>query len=217
MEITAANFFRQKYIVPIPFLVGILLFLLPFVEIKCNGQPFAENTGLGLAIGTNYKVSGEMQSLTNPFGEKKNNHEINDSRNRGKMYPVALIALILGIVGLAVSFTNTPARLTALIGLIAAILLIVLLIQIKSDVRDDSKSSSGAADDIGNNVVVTAEFTAWYFLSVLSFLAAAVFSYLKGESFVNKQPPVNAPQVPINNPGVQSEFPTSPEESEMER
>ena len=50
------------------FLVGVLLFLLPFVEIKCNGQTFATNTGIGLAFGIDYKTTAQTKSLDNPFG-----------------------------------------------------------------------------------------------------------------------------------------------------
>ena len=42
---------RKFSLTSISFLVGILLFLLPFVEIKCNDQTLATNTGIGLAVG----------------------------------------------------------------------------------------------------------------------------------------------------------------------
>ncbi len=46
--------------------------------------------------------------------------------------------------------------------------------------------------------------------------ATAIFLWWKKEQENEEKPPKNAPQVPINNPGEQSEFTSSPEESEME-
>ena len=45
--------------------------------------------------------------------------------------------------------------------------------------------------------------------------AAAIFLWWKKESEKEEMPPKNAPQVPINNPGDQSEFTTSASESEI--
>ncbi len=39
----------------IAFLLAILLFLLPFAEIRCNGTAVANNTGLGIATGQEWK------------------------------------------------------------------------------------------------------------------------------------------------------------------
>jgi len=44
------------------FLVGTLLFLLPFVNIKCKGETLISNNGVGLAFGLNYKTSKEVES-----------------------------------------------------------------------------------------------------------------------------------------------------------
>ena len=37
------------------FLLAIVLFLLPFAEIRCNGAAVANNTGLGIATGAEWK------------------------------------------------------------------------------------------------------------------------------------------------------------------
>jgi hypothetical protein len=200
----------------IAFLVAVLLFLLPFVDIKCNGRSLATNTGIGLALGTDYKTTGDLKSLENGFGggtqdvEKEKGKE----KENSKMYVVALAALLLGILGVAVSFMNARSgKATMVMGILAAIGLIVLMIQIKSDIK--SQQGTDQTDGFGS-VKVTAEFTTWYFLSLISFLAAAFFSYRSGQTAVVHPPvPANAPQLPIKNPGEQSEFPTSPSESEI--
>jgi hypothetical protein len=53
--------------------------------------------------------------------------------------------------------------------------MIVLMIQINYDIRD--KSAHDITGGIGENLKVTAEFTTWYYLSLLGFIAAAFFSY----------------------------------------
>jgi hypothetical protein len=158
----------------ISFLIATLLFLLPFVEIRCNGQTVATNSGIGLAFGTDYKTSNEMKSLTDPFGnpsEKK----ITEKQG-GDMYVSALIALIMGVIGVALSFMNpTPNKAGIIIGTLAAVCLIVLMIQIQMDIKD--KPVSRGEDNLGSNIKITAVFTAWYYLSLISFIAAAFFNY----------------------------------------
>jgi hypothetical protein len=104
-----------------------------------------------------------------------------------------------------------------IIGALAAILLIVLMIQLKSDVNDQVKTN-GSDNAIANEIKVTVNFTAWYYLSICSFLFAAFLSFKQNEMRGKREtPPKNAPQVPIHNPGEQSEFPTNLDESELER
>jgi len=45
--------------------------------------------------------------------------------------------------------------------------------------------------------------------------AAAIFILWKGDNNSEEKPPRNAPQVPVDNPGEQSEFTTSASESEV--
>jgi hypothetical protein len=166
----------------ISFLVGTLLFLLPFVEIRCNDQPLASNTGIGLALGTDYKTTSQMKSLDNPFGNKSD--QTVTEKQKGEMYPSALIALILGIIGVIFSFLNPgPNKIALFIGGLAAICLIVLMVQIQMDVKD--KPFSKSEESLGENLKITAEFTAWYYLSLISFIAAAFFSYRKRQIVIS--------------------------------
>lgn len=170
-----SNFFQKKHTTSVAYLVGLLLFFLPFVEIKCNNMPFAQNTGLGLAFGTDYKVTGQMGSLQDP-GNKDN--ETKTSREKGKMYVLALMALVLGVIGLFVSISNNPSRSTIsmITAPVAALCLVIVMIQISSDVKGQVKAP-GKTDDLSNAVKVTVDFTFWFYLSVCSFLAAAFLGY----------------------------------------
>jgi hypothetical protein len=209
------NFFRKKYVSSTAFLVAILLFLLPFVEVTCNDAPFAENTGIGLAFGTDYKVSGQMRSFQKTFDEKSDRPS-KVSKESGKQYVFALFALLLGVAGLTLSFLGSRmANLSFFAGLLAAVCLLALMVHLKMDISDKTKDGIDS-DEFGNRVKITATFTAWYWLSVVSFLAAAYFSYLhKEKHYAHEQPPGHAPQLDIENPGDQSEFPRSASESEI--
>lgn len=153
------------------FLVGTLLFLLPFVNIKCKGETLVSNNGVGLAFGVNYKTSKEFDS------RDENSKKVSViERDSGKMYVSALVALLLGIAGVVLSIMNPGyEKINVALGALAAIALIILMIQIKSEVSD--KSSGDITDVFSAKVKMTAEFTAWYYLSLISFIAAAFFSY----------------------------------------
>lgn len=154
------------------FLVGTLLFLLPFVNIKCKGETLISNNGVGLAFGVNYKTSKDLKSNDDIVDKKISVTE----RESGNMYVSALIALLLGVAGVVLSIMNPGFdKINAAIGVLAAIALIVLMIQIKSEVSN--KSSGEITDVFSAKVKMTAEFTAWYYLSLISFMAAAFFSY----------------------------------------
>jgi len=161
----------------VAFLLGVLLFLLPFVNIKCNEQKFASNTGIGLAFGTNYKTSSQLKSDND---DRKGDFSISEKQS-GKMYVPALMALLLGISGVILTILyQGPARITTMIAVLAALALIVLLIQIKYDVRD--RSGHEITKGLSANLKVKVEFTVWYYLSLISFLAASFLSYRRSKS-----------------------------------
>ena len=168
------NFFQKKHTASIAYLVGVLLFFLPFVEIKCNDVPFAQNTGVGLAFGADYKVTGSLKSLEGQ-AEKS---ETATTKEKGKLYVLALVALILGVTGLALSLSGNRFRFGAnmLIGTLAALSLIILMIQINGDVKAGMKNPARDSD-FSPAVKVSIDYTFWFYLSVVSFLAAAFFSH----------------------------------------
>jgi hypothetical protein len=205
------SYYRRPYFTSIAYIVAVLLFLLPFVEVKCNNKPYAENTGFGLAFGTDYRLHKQIDAS----GDNKSSIKIDVTSEKGKLYISALVALILGVAGIIISITNQRRKaVNMILGALAAIALMVLALQIKKDLRDQT----GVENIKVNNFEVSYEFTIWYYLSIICFLIASFFSFKQAEwSKVHGQPPKNAPQIPIRNPGEQSEFPTSPDESEMER
>jgi len=167
------NFFQKKHTTSVAYLVGLLLFFLPFVQIRCNDMPYADNTGLGLAFGTDYKVTAEKGALENGI-DNKEKAGFNTSKEEGKMYVLALVALILGVIGLIISLSNSPFRaaMGMITGPLAALSLIIVMIQINRDVKTEVKEP-----DVSNAIKISVEYTLWFYLSVCSFLASAFFSY----------------------------------------
>ena len=84
----------------------------------------------------------------------------------------------------------------------------------KADINERSEIK-----DVENQLAdlrFTAEFTPWFYLSLISFLVAAFLSYKKNQlSPEGTGIPKNAPQLDLQNPGDQSDFPKPPSESEV--
>lgn len=207
------NFYRTPHLTTISFAVGILLFFLPFAEIKCNGTRLASLSGTDLVTGGSPNMNSEFENMGRSFGSNNTTTRNEASAEKGKMYPLALVALLLGIGGLAFSLIkkggyNRPA---IFLGIVGAVALIILMIQVKSDINTQMKSESSEMESLSGMMKVSVDFTIWFFLCVLSYLAAAFFSYKQKDTVdLQEQPSASAPQVSIQNPGDQSEFPAAP-------
>src|SRR6476620_5828801 len=180
MPTTAGNdLFQKRYTSSVAFLVGLLLFFLPFVVIKCNNTPYAENTGLGLAFGTSYQVTAQKELPD--IVQNKKDKEVAREEEKGKLYILALAALLAGVAGLlfSLSRTRTASSVSMLMGILGALCLVVVMFQINSDVKRNSGGNGPV--DISNNIRVTANYTVWYLIAIASFLAAAFFSYKRGD------------------------------------
>ena len=220
MQTTGANadFLRNRFLRPSTFLVSVLLFLLPFVEIRCNGATMAENSGVGLAIGRDFKEAGQMKSMKDSF-ESESQTTSKVSRGSGELFEGALLALALALAAAIVAFiSNRTARVTMILGALAAVSMIVLLIQVKSKINEKGRTTG--EDSPFGNIDISAQFTAWYWISLVLMLLGAYFSYLQSRpvytgGHLHEEPPAGAPQTPLHNPGDQSEFPAAPRESEI--
>jgi hypothetical protein len=173
------SFFRKRHTVTVSFIAGMLLFLLPFAELKCGSMTLAGNTGIGIAIGSQWKVvmlgnDGDWMKKAKESmkGEKKNPLEA------GVNY-FAIISLVAAATGLAFAFSSQKHRpmagMTA--GLLAFIMLLAVLVQYKLAMKSALSGTSKDTMDVNMGMVVKIQFTIWYFLSLISFAAAAFFSY----------------------------------------
>ena len=166
------------------FAVGIILFLLPFSEIKCGGQSLTNKSGLSFATGSDWKPAGgygkefmgEMANKTT--GSKEGNAQI-----------FAIVALAAGVIGLIVSFLKS--RNTGYIGVIAGLVaaggLVALMMDLKKWFKDllakeaVDAGKTGAEglglDKLGDQMQATMAMTPWFYISIIAFVAAAFFSY----------------------------------------
>jgi hypothetical protein len=172
------HFFRRRHTSTISFAVGILLFLLPFAELKCVSVTLADNTGIGIALGQKWR-SLDMGKGTGMFD--KVNSAVSDRKKESfESSPnvFALVALAAAVFGLAFSLSYHKMRHVAGIcaGALAAVMLLAVMIQLKILVSSATRTKGiDAPYDLGG--ILKIQFTAWYYLSLFSFAAAAFFSY----------------------------------------
>ncbi len=180
------------------FTIGVLLFFMPFAELKCNqsntntelgglnlnlgGQMSVSNTGLGLAIGKEWKM--EMHGLG---GMLNSNNKLNKEQPKQDPNYYAIAALALGVIGLLFCIVKmTGANWIAMLcGVLSSAALIGLKFDLDKKVKDPSqviKKNENSADLLGNGLDAMKfelGYTSWYYIAVLAMIAAAVFSYLR--------------------------------------
>lgn len=195
---SSPGLFGTKMPSSVAFIVAVLLFLMPFIDIKCNNMSLQQVSGLQLATGFKMKNNSSDNSLFNDVKtDKTDDATTKSTTSTDKKDPnlYALIALGLGVLGLALSFTNAKAALGAAMvtGIGSAGALIGLMLDIKKKVKLDmpgmnNKTSDtdagGAMDKIGDKMSdltdkmnISVDFTPWFYIAVVAFLAAAFFCY----------------------------------------
>ena len=180
------------------FIIGILLFLMPFAELKCTqsdtktdmggfnlnlgGETAITNTGFGLAIGKEWKM--EMMGLGGML-----NGNSNDMKKQPKQDPnyYAIAALALGIIGLIFCFVkmNHASWISMMAGILSAAALIGLRFDLDKKVKDPSQvvqKNENSSDWFSGGldaVKFELSFTSWYYITVLAMIGAAVLCYLR--------------------------------------
>jgi hypothetical protein len=168
----------------ISFAIGVLLFLMPFVDIKCNNASLKKISGVELATGFNVDMD-EDDSFLQQSPQADRNLKTNPGRREGNTY--ALAALILGVVALVLSLIRIRAGATGafVTGLLSAVALIALYIDINRQIKMDMKmpNMDGATDGFGlgkqmsGMMGISVDFTPIFYLSIIAFAAGAFFSY----------------------------------------
>ena len=110
-ESSEVKFYRKKYLSPLSFSIGILLFLLPFVDFKCNGITITNATGVDLVAG---RVN---EKKLKDFAEKSNQQARFSKSGDTKPSPYAMTALVFAAIGLIGSlFISRQYWITAVAG-----------------------------------------------------------------------------------------------------
>lgn len=186
--------FGTKIPSAVAFAVGILLFLLPFAEVKCGGSTLANNTGLGIAMKKEWKTAGDM------FGGKeltKSTTTSDPAKKEGSSWIFAIAALGLGALGLLLSFANakTGGGAGIVTGILSAGSLIAMMIMMKNDfkqkmINDAANKTKEGSDVLGmdklgdsiDSMKPVLSFTPWFYVAVIAFLVAAFFCYKRMQS-----------------------------------
>ena len=178
---SATGVFGTKIPSSLAFLLAILLFLVPFAEIRCNGAAIANNTGLGIATGQEWKEVVSKNLFGNGF---QNNPSSNDSMAK-KQDPniFAVAALAFGVIGVLIAFLTPKGggRFNLFVGALAAVSLIAMLIDLRSKVKSENSIKSSDLD-LNAGVSVTVEGTVAFFFTIILFILGGVFSYLQGKN-----------------------------------
>jgi len=180
--------FGTKIPSTIAFAIGILLFFLPFSELKCGGQTIANKSGLDYALAKDWKVAGGGLMGNNDLGGKSTS---TDKMPKGNTQILALAAAGLGILGLLLALAGAKAGGGGIVtGVLSAGALIALMIDEKKNLANAiqnqavDKAKQGADslgfDQIGNSmndVKPVLSFAPCFYIAILAFLAAAFFCY----------------------------------------
>jgi hypothetical protein len=165
----------------VAFAVGILLFLLPFAEIKCGSSTIANQSGLGFAMGKEWKTAGS----NGMFGDEltKSSSSL-DKGEKGNTQIFAIAALALGVLGLLLSFANakTGGGTGIFTGILSAGALIGLMMDIKKNFNASMSNQAAEKTEQGsdilgfdkfgdtmNNMKPVLDFTPWFYVAVSHF------------------------------------------------
>lgn len=179
----------------VAFIVAVLLFFMPFINIKCNNMSLQTVTGIQLATGFKMKNNSSGNSFLDDVKTKDVDSTITKTTTKSddknpNLY--AMVALGLGILGLLLSFTNARAAMggAMITGIGAAGALIGMMLDIKKQVKMDMPSTGGnksdggfskGLDDFGKDLSekmnITVDFTPWFYVALVAFLIAAFFCY----------------------------------------
>jgi len=172
-------FFRKRHTATASFAIGLLFFLLPFAELRCGSVTLMSNTGIGMAVGLEWKIAAGGNAFIDKLKSKATDDKTQQAlQDRPNIF--LLVAIAAALFGLCVVFF--PQRWKNIAGMCAGILCCIMLLAVMIQLGMLIKSSlAEAADktdtDIGMNRLIKMKFTIWYYLSFAAFAAAAFFNY----------------------------------------
>ena len=153
----------KKILNPVIFIIVIICFFLPFFNITCQQQKIGSVTGFELITGTNIATDGinkGIKDFTVPEVNKGTKTEEVSSE------PLALIALLLAIGGLIISFYGKISDIgSAATGLMGTLVLIFLSSVVREDILGKVRYQP-----------LTVECATGYYLTLIFFIIALVYN-----------------------------------------
>jgi len=162
--------FGTKVPSSVTFAVGIILFFLPFIEIKCSSMTIQSVSGIQLATGFKVKSAADNSLLSGT--ESGNEMKMENSGNKEGANIYAALALVFGVLGFILSMISLKAG--GIGGLIMGLLSSVALIGLMVDVGNQVKLKVPKGDP---SMDISIGLTSWFYIALIVFLAAAFFSY----------------------------------------
>jgi hypothetical protein len=185
--------FGTKIPTSVAFVVGILLFFLPFTEIKSGAMKMATKSGLDYALGNAWKPVGGGLGTVQVNRTVVNTGKEEPGNTRYFIWAAAGLALL----GLLLSFSNQKTAGSAGLasGIFAGGALVGFMIEMKksfdNSIRQDALDKVGkVADSFGlgsfsdllGGFMPKLAFTPWFYISIIAFIAAAIFGIMRMRS-----------------------------------
>src|SRR4030095_6477648 len=126
--------FTTKIPSAVTFGIGILLFFMPFVDIKCNSITLQKVTGAELATGFEIKGPGSDNTVVGDFekmDDKKGDVHFREGKNDPNIF--ALVALAMAVLAFIFSLVDSKKALTGAV--IAGALTVAALIGAMIDIK----------------------------------------------------------------------------------
>ena len=172
----------------VAFGIAVVLFFMPFIDIKCNSLTLQKVSGAQLATGFKIKSPGSDNTLVGSFEKMdKGGSQVRQTGEENDPNIFALLAFGLGIIAFILSLVDKKEAITGgvISGILAAVALIATLIDIKRKVKmelpemGNTAKDSGATDfeKLGDSMSIAVDFTAWFYITVIAFAAGAWFCY----------------------------------------
>ena len=145
---------------PAIYVVIVILFFMPFVNLSCGGQTIMSISGFQLITGTEVDAKGMFG------GEMNSSDEMGtDEKKEIESQPLALFAFVAAIIGLIISFFKM--RITAISNIVISVAGVVFLILLKV-------SLDGNPDlNVSGQNVITLDYQFAYWLSIILFIGGA--------------------------------------------
>lgn len=174
------DFFRKRHTTTVCFVIGLLLFLLPFAELRCGSVTLMSNSGIGIAIGSEWKVAMGGNKYMNRLNSDVKENKAKDALSSG-LNIFLLVAIAAVIFGLCSGFFDQKWKHIAVMcaALLSCVMLIAVMIQLnilmRSSLDNGMKDKPDLTENMGNLIKI--RFTIWYYMSLISFGCAAFFAY----------------------------------------
>lgn len=175
-------FFRYRYNSSVVYTIALLLFFLPFAELKCGNMAILGNTGIGIATGQEWKFSSEWKDTENFRGLRNSGNETKKMlRDTPNIFAIAAMAAALFGIFIPFSRENWRSLAGMSAGLLGAVMLVALLIQFRIDMRKMIPEAKTGDDHLGLDLggVFSLKFTIWFYVSLSAFIAGAFLNYIR--------------------------------------